>query len=93
MTLLEVTISLAVQWPTREEIMARNNIEDALNAASIGKCTGVGAGMHQMHVTFHVDNDAVLADAQKMIADAMKAHMPTYQFEVRIDQDTYVPRR
>jgi hypothetical protein len=82
---LEITIPIASTWPSRDELAARNTVEHALKSASIGKCTGAGGGMGQMHLTYRVTDESA---ARAAIAEAMKAHMPSFQYSLKgFEQD------
>ena len=81
---LEITIPLASKWPTREELSARNAVEDALRAADIGICVGAGGGMGVMDLGFRVDDEAKLADAKAAIEGIMKSLMPGFEYRVRV---------
>ena len=73
---------IASDWPTRDELAARNAVEAALIAAAAGKCTGAGGGMGKMHLTYRVNDEAEVAAARAVIDEAMKKHMPGFQYEV-----------
>jgi hypothetical protein len=84
---LEVTMPIASTWPTREELAARNAVEQALIAAPVGKCTGAGGGMGQMHLTYRVDEESSVPAARAVIDEAMKTHMPNFQYQIRVHQE------
>jgi hypothetical protein len=80
---LEIAISIASVWPTREELVARDAVESALQAAGAGKCTGAGGGMGQMHLNYRVDDESAVPAARAVIEDAMKANMPAFRYTVQ----------
>jgi hypothetical protein len=83
MITLEISIPIASQWPTRDELTARNAVEAALDAAGVGICSGAGGGMCQMHLAYRVDNESALPAARAVIDAAMKTHMPGFRYQVR----------
>jgi hypothetical protein len=86
MIALEIRMPIASTWPSREELAARNAVEQALIASSVGKCTGAGGGMGQMHLTYRVDDDSSVPAARAVINEAMKTHMPNFQYQVRVHE-------
>ena len=84
MITLEIAIPIASTWPTRDELVARNAVETALIAAAVGQCTGAGGGMGMMDLTYRVDNEPSIPIARAIIDDAMRKHMPSYQYEVKV---------
>jgi hypothetical protein len=84
MVTLEITIPIRSDWPTRKELAARNAVETALGVAAVGLCTGAGGGMGQMHLTYRLDDDTKVPTARAAIAEAMKVHMPDFQYRVAI---------
>jgi hypothetical protein len=87
MIAVEITIPIASTWPNREELVARNAVEQALMASPVGKCTGAGSGMGQMHLTYRVDDESRVPAARAVIDEAMKTHMPDSQYQVRVHQE------
>jgi len=83
MVTLEITIPIASPWPTREDLIARNAVEAALKVTSVGRCTGAGGGMGQMDLAYCVDDTAKIPAARAVIDDAMKAHMPSFKYQIR----------
>ena len=57
MVRLEITIPVASQWPTQQELDARNAVEDALMDADVGEFVGAGGGMSQMDLCFEVADE------------------------------------
>jgi len=84
MTYTEIAIPIANKWPTSEELQARNAVEAALDAASVGICTGAGGGMGQVDLTFRVDDQEMVPAAREVIDRAMKAHMPNFKYNIRV---------
>ena len=84
---LEITIPIASTWPTREELAARNRVEAELMSATIGKCTGAGGGMGQMHLTYRVDNVALIPAARVLVEEAMKKHMPNFEHHIAVHEE------
>ena len=82
MIALEITMPIASDWPTRDELGGRNAVELALIAAAVGQCTGAGGGMRQMHLSYRVNHESDVPAARAAIDKAMKEHMPGFQFEV-----------
>jgi hypothetical protein len=80
----EITVPVVSDWPTREELAARNAVEAALIAAGAGKCTGAGGGMGHMHLTIRLDDESAVQAARAVIDGAMKAHMPGFQYTVKM---------
>jgi hypothetical protein len=79
MVCLEVTIPIASEWPSSEELTKRNAVEAALNSTGVGSCTGAGGGMGMMHLTYQASHESA---ARTAIADAMKLHMPNAAYSV-----------
>jgi hypothetical protein len=77
---LEITIPIAAEWPSKEELIARNAVEDTLNSNDTGVCSGAGGGMGKMHLTYRVSDEAT---GRRVIADAMKTHMPGIHYDVK----------
>ncbi len=84
MVTLEITIPVSAKWPTRDELAARNAVEAALNSAGIGIVSGVGGGMGEMELAYRVTDESKIADARASIDQAMKAHMASFQYKVRV---------
>jgi hypothetical protein len=84
MVTLEITIPTASTWPTRDELIARNTVEKALNEAGIGKVTGAGGGMGDMHLAYRIDDETKIVAARAAIDRAMKTHMASFQYKVRV---------
>jgi hypothetical protein len=84
MIALEITMPIASTWPNREELAARNAVEQALMASPVGKCTGAGGGMGEMHLTYRVDDESRVAAGRAVIDEAMKTHMPGSQYQIRV---------
>jgi len=84
MIALEITMPIASTWPTREELAARNAVEQALMASPVGTCTGAGGGMGQMHLTYRVDSESSVPAARAVIDEAMKNHMPNFKYQIRV---------
>ena len=87
MIALKVTMPIASTWPTREELAARNAVEETLMASPIGKCTGAGGGMGEMHLTYSVESESFIADAHAIIDEAMKRHIPNSPYEIRVHEE------
>jgi hypothetical protein len=84
MLTLEISIPIASEWPTREDLNSRNAIEDALNAAGIGIVSGAGGGMGMMDLAYRVDDAAKITAARALIDQAMKTHMANFQYEITV---------
>jgi hypothetical protein len=84
MVTVEITIPILSQWPTREQLGARNAVESALNAAGLGIVSGVGGGMGVMDVAYRVDDETKVAAAHAVIDKAMQTHMPQFRYQVTI---------
>ncbi len=78
-----VSIPVARNWPSREELMMRNTVTDALDAAEIGKCTGAGGGRGEMDFSYQVSDEQA---ARAAIAAAMQSLMPGVQFRIRASE-------
>jgi hypothetical protein len=84
MVSIEITMPIASQWPTRDELAARNAVEASLISARVGICTGAGGGMGQMHLTYRVADESIVPAARAVIAEAMKSHMPTFLYSIKV---------
>jgi hypothetical protein len=84
MVTLEITIPVASEWPTREDLTARNAVEDALNAAGLGIISGAGGGMGNMDLAYRLDDEAMIPSARVAIDNAMKMHMARYQYTISV---------
>jgi hypothetical protein len=84
MLTLEITIPTASTWPTRDELFARNTVEKALNEAGIGRVTGAGGGMGNMDLAYRIDDETKTMEARAAIDQAMKAHMASFQYKIRV---------
>jgi hypothetical protein len=56
-----VTIPIGANWPTPEELAARDAVTDALTSADVGICTGAGGGMGEMDFSFRVTDESAPA--------------------------------
>jgi hypothetical protein len=81
---LEITIPVASKWPSRDELKARNAVEDALNQSAVGKCSGAGGGMGEMDLTFRIADQTALPAARAVIDQAMNTHMLGVEYRVRL---------
>jgi hypothetical protein len=84
MVTLEIAIPVPSEWPTRGELVCRNRVEDALNAAGVGTVSGVGGGMGNMDVAYRLDDETKIPAARTVIAEAMKSHMANFQYKVSV---------
>ncbi|PWT86619.1 MAG: hypothetical protein C5B56_12140 [Proteobacteria bacterium] len=84
MVTLEITIPVASEWPTREELTARNAVENALNAVGLGIISGAGGGMGNMDLAYRLDDEAKVPAARAAIDQAMKQHMARFQYRVTV---------
>ena len=84
MLTLEITIPVGSTWPTRDEINARNAVEEALDATGIGIVSGAGGGMGVMDLAFRLEDEAKVPAAHLAINEAMKTHMPNFKYTVRV---------
>ena len=87
MIVLDITMPIASDWPTHEELIARNAVEATLKVAGVGECTGAGGGMGQMHLTYRVDSESAVSASRAIIDEAMATNMPGFQFEVRVHRE------
>ena len=81
MVVLEVIIPITATYPTADELSARNRIEDALTAASVGSFIGAGGGNGEMDISFRIDDEKI---ARAAIASIMQTHMPGVEYRVRV---------
>jgi hypothetical protein len=81
---LEVTIPVASEWPSRDELAARNAAETALRQSNVAICSGAGGGMGEMHLTFRVADQTAVHAARAAIEQAMCTHMPGFEYRVRL---------
>jgi hypothetical protein len=88
MTTVQIRIPIGSEWPTPKELDCRNAVEAALNASSVGQCTGAGGGCGEMDLSYRVNDDSRLAAARAAIDQAMAYHMPGVQYQVAIRSDT-----
>jgi hypothetical protein len=79
-----VTIPTISNWPTADELAARNAVTVALSAAGIGSCTGAGGGRGEMDFSYRVADESA---ARAAIASAMEAHMPGVVYRVRVSDE------
>jgi hypothetical protein len=81
---LEIRIPVASEWPTTEELKARNIVEEFLDSSDIGMVSGAGGGMGEMDLAYRVDTEAKIPAARALIEEAMRAHMPDFQYAIKI---------
>jgi hypothetical protein len=79
-----ISISIASEWPSRGELAGRNEVEDALEAAAIGECTGAGGGMGKMDLSFKVPDES---KARAAIEKAMQQHLPGLVYQVNVSEE------
>ena len=77
-----VSIPVADSFPNQEELEARNQVTDALDAQGIGKFVGAGGGFNQMDFEYEV---ADVERAKQLIAKAIEEYLPGKEYEVTIE--------
>jgi len=77
-----VSIPVADAFPNREELAARNDITDSLDAIGFGKFIGAGGGFNQMDFEYDVADTEI---AKKQLAEAMEKHLPGKEYKVTVE--------
>ena len=77
-----VSIPVADTFPNPDELAARNDITDELDAMGIGEFVVAGGGFNQMDFEYQV---AAVETAKSQIATVMKQRLPGKDYEVTVE--------
>lgn len=81
MPYISVDIPVAGDWPSTEDMDARNAIIDELDALNIGQFSGAGGGMGSVDFDYRVTNaDAAVVAIKKTIAK----HLPNREYSIHV---------
>lgn len=78
---ISVQIPVDGDWPSPEDMEARNAITDDLDAAGIGEFTGAGGGMGAMDFSYDVSS---VDTAKAQIEAALQKHLPGREFSINV---------
>jgi hypothetical protein len=76
---LVVTMPVMSIWPTREEVVARQAVQDALHLAQIGTCTCVGEGTGEMRLFYLVADESAAGTA---MAQTIEKAVPGIRYRI-----------
>ena len=88
----QVFVEIAVdgEWPSPEDLKARDAVIDALDQRNIGEFIGSGGGMGNMEFSYRVSNEET---ARQAIEATMARLLPDRPFKLEISDDTSAASR
>lgn len=85
-----VEIPVDGEWPSPEDLNARDAVIDALDQRNIGEFIGSGGGLGNMDFSYRVSNEEV---ARQAIEATMARLLPNLPFTLEVSDDTPAPKR
>ena len=84
MAYIFVDIPVASDWPTVEDLDARNAITDELDASNIGQFDGAGGGLGSMDFSYTVSDAKAAEDTIKNVIARL---LPDREYSMRVSDD------
>ena len=81
---ISVNIPVAGDWPTPEDMDARNAITDELDEVGLGEFTGAGGGLGSMDFSYTVASGEA---AERVVREVIAKHLPKREYSVRVVDD------
>jgi hypothetical protein len=81
--MLSISVEIPVEgdWPSAEDMDARNAVIDELDESGFGEFVGAGGGLGAMDFQYDV---ADAEQAKRQVAEVMQRHLPGRVYAVRV---------
>lgn len=80
--MIMVSIPVEGEFPSPDDLSARNAVSDSLEDSGFGEFIGAGGGFGQMDFEFEVAN---AEEAKQQVANAMKRFLPGREYSVTVE--------